>query len=94
MSNGQPEALRLADALENLEATATCSDNACLTHWSEEQANLAAAELRRLHAEIERLRAALELVACQDQGCGGNVTEAEAWRSAQAIARATLKEQQ
>jgi hypothetical protein len=36
------------------------------------------------------LRQALQLIAAQDQGCGGNVTEAEAWRSAQAIARAAL----
>jgi hypothetical protein len=39
------------------------------------------------------LRQALQLIAAQDQGCGGNVTEAEAWRSAQAIARAALAAQ-
>jgi hypothetical protein len=39
------------------------------------------------------LRQALQLIAAQDQGCGGNVTEAEAWRSAQAIARAALTAQ-
>jgi hypothetical protein len=56
----EPEALRLADALNNLEATGACSDSVALTDWSWQQAELAAAELRRLHpfeAECERLKA-------------------------------------
>lgn len=50
------------------------------------------------HAEIyadliksrDALVEALKLIAAQDQGCGGRVTEAEAWRSAQSIARAAI----
>lgn len=60
MTNEQPEALRLADALENLEATGWGGDCFMLTDWSEKQATLAAAELRRLHAENQALRATLE----------------------------------
>lgn len=41
-------------------------------------------------ATIGRLTTALRLVASQDEGCGGRVTEAEAWRSAQRIARDAL----
>jgi predicted Fe-S protein YdhL (DUF1289 family) len=33
---------------------------------------------------------ALKLIEAQDQGCGGRVTEAEAWRSAQSIARKAI----
>jgi hypothetical protein len=33
----------------------------------------------------------LKLIESQDQGCGGNVTEAEAWRSAKSIAWNTIK---
>jgi hypothetical protein len=51
----QPEALRLADALGNLEATGHCSDSVSLTDRSEAIADAAAAELRRLHADVERL---------------------------------------
>jgi hypothetical protein len=36
------------------------------------------------------LREALKLIAVQDQGCGGTVTEAEAWRNARTIALAAL----
>jgi hypothetical protein len=32
----------------------------------------------------------LKLIEAQDQGCGGNVTEAEAWRSAKRIAWHTI----
>ena len=46
----QPEALRLAGALENLEATGWGGDCFALTESSEKQAEAAAAELRRLHA--------------------------------------------
>lgn len=60
----QAEELRLADALENLEATGYGGDCFELTAHSEKQANLAAAELRRLHAERqldrEAMRRALE----------------------------------
>jgi len=77
MMNTQPEALRIADALMDYYQ---CSD----------QAHQAAAELRRLHAQHEALLKALKLVAAQDQGCGGNVSEAEAWRAAQHIARAAI----
>lgn len=53
--NTQPESLRLADQLENLEATG-CGDSFSLTPYSEKQANLAAAELRRLYEENTALR--------------------------------------
>jgi hypothetical protein len=46
----QPEALRLADALDSAPYSSGCT-------------NEAAAELRRLHAEIERLRGALREIA-------------------------------
>jgi len=54
--NTQPEALRLADELDRLESIGWGGDQADLTKYSEEQAELAAAELRRLHEENERLR--------------------------------------
>lgn len=77
------EALRLAEALEK--------DGVASEHFSFAITQEAAAELRRLHAENERLREALRLIAAQDQGCGGRVTEAEAWRSAQSLALGVLK---
>jgi hypothetical protein len=43
----------------------------------------------------EAMKLALEafkLIAVQDQGCGGNVSETEAWRSAKYIARAKITE--
>lgn len=54
----KPEALRLADALENLEATGWGGDCFALTKHSEQQAQLAADELRRL-AGVEAERDAL-----------------------------------
>ena len=57
------EALRLADALENLEATGWGGDCFALTKHSEQQAELAAAKLRRQHAEIENLRDSLRWMA-------------------------------
>jgi hypothetical protein len=39
---------------------------------------------------LEQAREALKLIAAQDQGCGGTVTEAEAWKGAQSIALAAL----
>jgi hypothetical protein len=57
------EALRLADALGNLEATGHCSDSVSLTDRSEAIADAAAAELRRL-AGVEDEWMALS----QDQG--------------------------
>ena len=53
----QPEALRLADALENLESTGW---GLAITEYSEKQANLAAAELRRLHSVNAELLEALK----------------------------------
>lgn len=59
-------ALELADSLENLEATGWGGDCFALTEHSEKQANLAAAELRRLHAinaelveKVKKLEAAI-----------------------------------
>jgi hypothetical protein len=52
------EALRLAAALGNLEATGHCSDSVSLTDRSEAIADAAAAELRRLSIENEALRKA------------------------------------
>lgn len=66
MTNEQPDALRLADALENLEATGLGGDCFMLTDWSEKQATLAAAELRRLHAENQALRADAERMLISD----------------------------
>lgn len=53
----QPEALRLADALQ-----AGADDPMWADHCeiSKRAASLAAAELRRLHAEVEELRGALD----------------------------------
>jgi len=53
----QPEALRLADALQ-----AGADDPMWADHceMSKRAASLAAAELRRLHAEVEELRGALD----------------------------------
>ena len=48
-----------------------------------------AARLELLAIKDELVNA-LKLIAAQDQGCGGNVTEAEEWRSSQRIARAAL----
>lgn len=49
-----------------------------------------AAHIVRCVNNFDALVEALKLIAAQDQGCGGRVTEAEAWRSAQSIARAAL----
>jgi hypothetical protein len=57
----QPKALQLADSLENLEATGWGGDSFALTENSEKQANLAAAELRRLHSVNAELLDALKL---------------------------------
>ena len=54
----QPEALRLADELENLEATGWGGDCFALTEHSQQQAGEAATELRRLSA-VEAQRDAL-----------------------------------
>lgn len=56
----QPEALRLADELENLEATGWGGDCFALTEHSQQQAGEAAAELRRLHAQRDALLEALK----------------------------------
>lgn len=62
LMKSQPESLRLADALENLEATGWGGDCFALTEYSEKQAELAAIELRRLHqSETEAWRYADEL---------------------------------
>ena len=85
------EALRLADALERGDSY---ESHPCVVYgWvgNDDPTTEAAAELRRLHAENERLREALRLIAAQDQGCGGRVTEAEAWRSAQSLALLALR---
>ena len=50
------------------------------------EAQLSASEEKR-----KVLGAAMRLIAAQDQGAGGNVTEAEAWRSAKAIATNALE---
>ena len=62
----QPEALRLADALENLEATGWGGDSFALTEYSEQQATFAAKELRRLH---EANQAMLEALHWIDKRC-------------------------
>ena len=64
------EALRLADALGNLEATGHCSDSVSLTDRSEAIADAAAAELRRLSA-VEAQRDALlgALKKAEENGC-------------------------
>ena len=59
MNTQQPKALQLADALENLEATGY-GDCFQLTEHSEDQANLAAAELRRLNSVNAELLEALD----------------------------------
>lgn len=56
----QPESLQLADALRNLEATGWGGDSFALTEYSEQQANLAAAELERLYNEVTDLKQALD----------------------------------
>jgi hypothetical protein len=61
LNTQQSEALQLAVALENLEATG-CGDCFSLTEYSEKQANLAAAELRRLHEVNAELLEALKTV--------------------------------
>ena len=48
----------------------------------------------RLSAINAELLESLKLIAAQDQGCGGNVTEAEAWRAAQSISRAAIAKAQ
>lgn len=59
----QPEAIRLADAIENsLQVGGSSSDAMGLTDWSQKQCDLAAAELRRLSAVNAELLAALRLM--------------------------------
>ena len=57
------KAEELAAKLGNLEATGWGGDCFALTEYSEKQAELAAAELRRLAAEVESLRHALSFYA-------------------------------
>jgi hypothetical protein len=66
----------------------TGTDHEATVHLSDIRALLA--DRDRLAAEVARLREALRLIECQDQGCGGRVTHDEAWRAAQSIARAAL----
>lgn len=53
MTEKKPLALHLADALENLEATGWGGDCFALTEHSEQQAQQAAVELRRMYQEHE-----------------------------------------
>ena len=53
MTEKKPLALHLADALENLEATGWGGDCFSLTEHSEQQAQQAAVEMRRLYQEHE-----------------------------------------
>lgn len=41
--------------------------------------------------EIERLRAGIRLIEVQDQGCGGNLTPSEIYRSMQRICAELLR---
>lgn len=79
------EAERLAEELENLEATGWGGDCFALTEHSEKQANLAAAELRRLSAINAELVSALENIAIETCDSWSNGAKA------QAIAMAALK---
>jgi len=47
----------------------------------------ASAQNAALRQEVAQLQHDLRLIEVQDEGCGGRVTEAEAWRSAQKLAR-------
>ena len=74
MSTQQPEALRLADELEAAPAFANSLGTINL-EMSSSMAEEAAAELRRLHAEVERLRKmvpdvefAREAIYCKAEG--------------------------
>ena len=69
MTDKQPEALRLADALENDGNDCTCaayssSECGCDASWADIYASAAAAELRRLHeVNQELMKVLLECMA-------------------------------
>jgi hypothetical protein len=46
-----------------------------------------------LEADVQRLRDAIKLIECQDQGCGGNLKPEEIYQAMQRIARETLRTQ-
>lgn len=78
--DNQPEALRLADALD-------------VALMSTELTNTAAEVLRRLHAENERLRAALASIASIEPP-GFRKADEDELEEARSIASAALKEPQ
>ena len=95
----KPEALRLADALMEtdpypLDIKQAARELRRLHELLEaEQALLQRViypEQQRLRAQHDKMLKVLKFVATLDQGCGGNVSEAEAWRVAQNIARAAI----
>jgi hypothetical protein len=51
----------------------------------------ASGDLIHAQNEVRRLMDMLKLIAAQDQAAGGNISEAEAWRSAQRLARDALR---
>ncbi len=57
-----------------------------MAHWE--------GRAKKAEAERDRLREALKLIACQDEGCGGTVTPVEISRSCLRLARAALQEEQ
>lgn len=80
----QPEALRLADALESDGTECVCSarsayDCACDAMWASDCARPAATELRRQHAEIERLTKCLHYEQHLATRIGTHGTGCHAW---------------
>jgi hypothetical protein len=91
MNTQQPKALQLADSLENLEATGWGGDCFALTENSEKQANLAAAELRRLHSvNAELLDALSKYIAAG----AGNSTDFAIQREAFFLAKGAIAKAQ
>ncbi len=99
MSNKQPEALRLADALEACPVGCTCcahsyAECGCVDSvWPEMAMRTAAAELRRLHAQRDELLEALKAIVGID--AHSILTEADAdaihQQARAAIAKAEAK---
>ena len=91
---GQPEALRLADALENGQCFDVGSTSVAYGWMRNDPTSEAANELRRLHAESERLR---EAVLAEREACA-KMFDGEVWaydyREIAAAIRARNKQEQ
>jgi hypothetical protein len=62
-----------------------------MTGLTYEPPQSASADMTYAESEVRRLTDMLKLIAATDQAAGGNISEAEAWRQAQRLARDALR---